>query len=86
MFDAILSQFVLCTDQKDDIEHLDAIGDKLKQQRYDVTDIYSIEQEEVKEARPRFKFSYGEYVTKICLGAIDSSYNLDQPTPCCTIQ
>jgi hypothetical protein len=85
----VYNGFVLMTDQRKDIEHIDEIGDTVK--RFDVTDIYPIEMPEVKAARGKdYPFSYGDYIVKMLLGAMDPlNFNLDQRVKnnaCCTVQ
>ena len=69
---------VACTDDENSMKYLDKLDKKDK--TLDVTDDYKSELAQIRKARgSNYKFTFGDYVAKMMLGAVDARMdNLDQ--------
>lgn len=74
----IYVSIVACTDDKKSIYYLNDIDKEIK--NVDVNDDYNTELMQIKKVQgTKYKFSFGDYITKIMLGPIDSYFdNLDE--------
>lgn len=65
---------VACTDEENSIEYLDSLIER-GIPNLDVSEDFRAEKAEVLQKRgPSFPFSFGDYVVKVMLGAVDSSF------------
>jgi hypothetical protein len=87
--------FVACTDVPGDVAHLNKFDKEIK--NTDCSDDYQTERKEVLKAQgSTAKFSFGDYIVKIMIGAVDTQFdnlderhtkitNSDAAKGCCTI-
>eukprot|EP01006_Ploeotia_vitrea_P032658 TRINITY_DN64853_c0_g1_i5.p1 TRINITY_DN64853_c0_g1~~TRINITY_DN64853_c0_g1_i5.p1 ORF type:complete len:296 (+),score=126.57 TRINITY_DN64853_c0_g1_i5:38-889(+) len=85
--DKVKVAFIKCTEEP--LEYLDKIDREVDS--VDVNDDYETEKQEVLKRDPTARFSYGDWLMKIMLGAIDPKYDRSDEHPpkteggCCVI-